>query len=182
MYPIRVPSESVLRAMAALDRQIAQDTRALGCPWCGARLHSAPWRRKPRGAPDLPDHCYVRWGLCCGTCRKRVLPPSVLFCGRYVYLKAVVLLVVAARQRVLSRPSMSRLQRLFGVSRDTIVRWLAAFLDRLPVAPAWWRVRGRLPASISDVDVPAALLDVLLEEDPDPDRVLVLACQLVPAL
>ncbi len=182
MYPVHVPSESVLRAMAALDRQIAQETRDLGCRHCGARLHSAPWRRKPRGGPDLPDHCNTRWGLCCGTCRKRTLPRSVLFCGRHVYLKAVMLLVVAARQRGLSAPSMSRLRLMFGVSRDTIVRWMAVFLDRLPGAPAWMSARGRMPPSVRDADVPSALLDLLLGDDPDADQVLVLACQLVPGL
>jgi len=182
MYPVYVPPESVFLAMRDLDKQIAHDTRLRGCPHCGGNLHSAPWQRKPRGGPDLPDDCNTRRGLCCGTCRRRTLPASVLFCGRHVYLKAVMLLVVAARQRGLSRPSMSRLHALFGVSADTIARWMAVFLDRLPVSPTWMRLRGRLSAAVRDMDVPAALLDLLLGQDRDVDHVLVRACQLMPGL
>ena len=45
------------------------------------------------------------------SCTGEVLPDSVLFCGRHVYLKAVMLLVVAARQRQLSPTSMGKLKK-----------------------------------------------------------------------
>ena len=183
MYPVLVPSLNVLVGMAAIDEQIADDTRQEGCPHCGGPLHRATWQRQPRGAgDDLPKSCTTRWGLCCAWCRKRVLPDSVLFCGRHVYLKAVMLLVVAARQRQLSPTSMGKLRALFGVSAETIRRWLDVFLERLPEASAWMRRRGRISPRVRDSEVPAALLDWLLEILGDVDKALVQAATLVPGL
>lgn len=109
-------------------------------------------------------------------CRRRTLPPSVLFAGRRVYLKAVILVVVAARQRDRAQHTISHLQRLFdNVSRETIARWMQAFLDGLPGHPDWQRLRGQLPATVRDDCVPAALLDLGSGGD-----VLIRACRLVP--
>jgi len=177
MYPVQVPPETVLRALAALDHDLALDVRRSRCPHCGGPLHWATWTRKPRGA-DVPEDLRVRRGLCCGSCRRRTLPPSVLFAGRRVYLKAVMLLVVAARQRDRARHSMARLRKLFdNVSAKTIARWMRAFLEGLPLHPDWQRLRGRLPATVRDDDVPAALLALGSGDD-----VLVAACRLVPDL
>ena len=183
MYPVIVPLGRVLRALADVDVQLAHDVQALGCPRCGGPLHQANWRRKPRGAADeLLEGCATRWGLCCGTCRRRTLPPSVVFCGRHVYIKAVMLLVVAARQRGLSSTSMAELQKLHGVSAGTIRRWIRVFLERLPKAPTWLRARGRVGAGIRDADVPAAFLDALMATKPGDAAVLVSACRALPAL
>lgn len=177
MYPIQVPPVNLLRALAALDHDLALEARAARCPHCSGPLHWATWTRKPRGA-DVPDELRVRRGLCCGRCRRRTLPPSVLFAGRRVYLKAVMLLVVAARQRDRARHSMARLRRLFdNVSVKTIARWMRAFLDGLPRHPDWRRLRGQLPATVRDDLVPSAMLDF-----GDGDEVLIRACRLVPSL
>lgn len=182
MYPLFVPVQTLFHALRDLDRQIADDVRLGRCPHCGGPLHLSTWQRKPRGGPDLPDDCATRWGLCCGSCRRRTLPRSVLFLGRHVWFKPVILLVVAARQRQLSRASVARLQQLFGVGRQTIARWLAAFLERLPRSADWQRTRGRVGGDVRDRDVPAGLLDVLLRDGADPDAALVRACGLLPAL
>lgn len=177
MYPVQVPPDTLLRALAALDIEVALDVRRARCPHCSGPLHWATWTRKPRGA-QVPEELCVRRGLCCGACRRRTLPASVLFAGRRVYLKAVVLLVVAARQLDRAKHTLARLRALFdGVSGDTIVRWMRAFLDGLPLHPDWQRLRGRLPARIRDDDVPAALLALGSSDD-----VLVRACRLVPDL
>lgn len=180
-YPVSVPDPSVLLAMAALDRQIASDAKANGCAKCGGPLHDATWPRKPRGA-ELPECCSIRLGLCCGHCRKRTLPDSTLFCGRHVYLKVVLLLVVAARQQQLSPTSLTTLRRLFGVSAHTVRRWVAVFLQRLQAAPSWQHRRGRISPAVRDADVPHALLTWLLEQGQPFDAVLVQASTLVPAL
>lgn len=182
MYPVFTPEALFLAALAALDRSIAADTREGRCrdTACGGPLDFSTWQRKPRGGPDLPDRDLTRWGLCCRVCRKRVLPPSVLFLGRHVYSKPVIILVVAARQRTLAPTTLEVLRAMFGVSRETIGRWVRVFLDRLPVAAAWQRVRGRL--RVRDQDVPALLLDLLIGQDPDRDHALLRACELVPGL
>jgi hypothetical protein len=180
-YPVSAPDPSVWLAMAALDHQIASDTKAAGCPRCGGPLHESTWTRKPRGA-DLPEHCCIRWGLCCGHCRKRTLPDSTLFCGRHVYLKAVLLLVVAARQQQLSPTSLTKLHRLFGVSAHTVRRWVAVFLQRLRAAPSWQRRRGRISPVVRDAEVPHALFVWLLDQGMTRDTALTQAATLVPAL
>lgn len=177
MYPIQVPPVNVLRVLAALDHDLACDVREASCPHCSGPLHWATWTRKPRGA-NVPEDLCVRHGLCCGHCRRRTLPPSVLFAGRRVYLKAVMLLVVAARQRDRARHTLARLRRLFdNISAKTIARWMRAFLDGLPRHPDWQRRRGQLPATIRDDHVPAALLDL-----GSGDELLISACRLVPRL
>src|SRR5690606_28530897 len=143
MYPVLPPAESLFRALAALDYDAARDARERRCE-CSGPLHWATWNRKPRGL-DLPDALCVRWGLCCGRCRRRVLAPSARFTGRRVYVKAVLLLVVAARQRGRAQHSMARLRQLFGVSATTIPRWMKAFLDGLPPHPDWQRLRAHIP-------------------------------------
>lgn len=180
-YPISVPELNVLLAMAALDQQIARDAKTGGCPHCGGRLHHSGWIRKPRGA-SLPDRCCIRWGLCCGQCRRRTLPDSTLFCGRHVYLKVVLLLVVAARQQQLSPTSMTALRKLFGVSATTIRRWVRVFLERLQASPAWQQQRGRISPEVHDAAVPHALFAWLVRQGNPPDTVLVRATTLVPAL
>lgn len=105
----------------------------------------------------------------------------MLFAGRRVYLKAVMLLVVAARQRDRLRPTMKKLRQLFGTSVDTIRRWLRAFLVDLPQAPGWLRVRGQISPTVRDSEVPGALLDLLLKTR-DATTTLTTACRLVPPL
>lgn len=183
MYPAILPLGEILATLAQLDVDLAARTRHAGCPHCGGPLHAASWQRKPRGAPDplLAAHT-TRWGLCCGACRKRTLPPSVLFCGRKVYVKAVLLLVVAARQGNLAAATLAELRKHYGVSTRTIRRWLRMFLERLPAAPDWARRRGRLSARVRDEDVPAGLLAWLVAEGHPRERALVLACDLIPPL
>lgn len=180
VYPICIPSDSLLKALADLDRRVAREIQAKPCPHCGGPLHSATWTRKPRGAA-LPEELAERWGLCCGHCRRRTLPPSVLFAGRRVYLKAVLLLVVAARQRGRERTTLRQLRTLFGASADTIRRWIRAFRERLPTHPAWRATRGQIPPTVRDSEVPGGLLDLLLQNH-DADTALSTACRQVPAL
>ena len=182
-YPVQVPAVTVFEALRDLDLHLAEEVRRLGCPHCGGPLHRSPWQRKPRGAPlSLPESCCTRRGLCCGWCRRRTLPPSTLFCGRHVYLKAVLILVVAARQGTLAAASLGRLQQLFGVDRRTIARWMKVFWARLTASAAWGRARGRLPPGVRDADVPRGLFELLFNENPDLNGTLTRICQLVPQL
>ena len=77
----------------------------------------------------MPEEYSVRFSLCCGKegCRKRVLPKSVLFDGRKVYWRAVVLVTVLLREQRDSGFTMTRLRREFGVDSKTIRRWMAEY-------------------------------------------------------
>ena len=109
-------------------------TREQACP-CGGRLHSANYRRKPRGGGDqLPEDYGYRLSFCCDRegCRKRATPPSVRFLGRKVYLFGVVVILVAAMRQGPSPQRVRELSRLFGADRRTIARWQVFWRERFP--------------------------------------------------
>lgn len=99
-----------------------------------------------------------RLGLCCRDCRRRVLPPSVLFNGRTVYWAAVQLVCVVVQQRRILGWAAGELQKMFGVSKETLKRWLGDFADRVPASPRWRRLRGRVPPAVRDDALPNQLL------------------------
>jgi hypothetical protein len=52
--------------LLAFDQDLAAETRAAGCVFCGGTLHSARYPRKPRGGPgDLGPHYATRLSFCC---------------------------------------------------------------------------------------------------------------------
>jgi len=99
----------------------------------------------------------TRHSLCCDDCRKRVLPPSVLFMGRRVYWGVVVLLVVALRQNREGSVSVRKLAAKLGVSPSTIWRWMEYFREIFPATPTW-RVRRRRLRADFDRERPMAWL------------------------
>lgn len=156
-------SGTLFHGLFAIDRELASRTRSGGCPRCGNALHAAYYERKPRGEcrGAQPPECRVRLGLCCGTCRRRVLPPSVLYLGRRVYWGSVVLLVTAAAQG-LQRCTINELCERFGVTRRTVKRWVQFFLVSFPRSDAWRRLRGHVSASVANDVLPRSFLEWLL--------------------
>jgi len=130
-------------------------------PFCGGALHSADYERKPRGGPpDLDEAFEKRFSLCCSRegCRRRVMPPSVRFWGRRVYLAPVVLLVTALRQGRNPDATLEKLKALCGVWRSTIKRWQRYFKELFPHSASWRRLSGRLMPPVAVDDLPRALL------------------------
>jgi hypothetical protein len=119
----------------------------------------------------------VRLSLCCGRegCRRRVLPPSVLFWGRRVYWAAVVLVLTALREGRVEGITAARLQARFGVSRRTLTRWRRYFRVHFPQTATWRRLVGRVgppgPAAARIAD----LLGRFIRSRGDPEQGLV-AC------
>lgn len=73
-----------------IDRDLAQQCRAAGCP-CGGTLHQANYPRKPRGCPrEARADCERRFSFCCNRCRRRITARSVRFMGRRAYRGRVV--------------------------------------------------------------------------------------------
>jgi len=71
----------------------------------------------------------------------------------------VVLLSVLARERRVEGFTARKLREMYGICRDTLLRWRAFFHTELP-ASRWWRsVRGRLGAEVRDADLPGSLFD-----------------------
>jgi len=111
--------------------------------------------------PDLDEAFEVRLSLCCGRpgCRRRVLPPSVLFWGRRVYPAPVVLLVSALRQGRGAVPTMARLKALFGMWPSTLVRWRRYFQDLFVQSLPWRRLSGQLLPPLCPQQLPAGLIE-----------------------
>jgi len=147
-------------ALLALDHELAETTRQQGCPWCGGPLHSAAYLRKPRGGPwEVAEELAVRHSFCCARdgCRRRVLPPSVRFLGRRVYLGAVVVLG-AVLQHGASAARLRRLSAVLGIDRRTLTRWRQWWLRQARSTSGQVSLRVFMPPV--DVDaVPRSLLE-----------------------
>lgn len=131
-------------------------------PFCGGALHYACYLRKPRGGPpDLPEAYALRFSLCCGQsgCRRRVLPPSVLFWGRRVYWAAVFLVLSALRQGRTRGYTVRRLHMLFGLTRPTLTRWCRYFREQFPHSRGFQSIRGRLIPPVAVKRLPGALIE-----------------------
>jgi hypothetical protein len=141
------------------DEDLAAETRAGRCPFCGGRLDVANYPRKPRGGPAGHDE---RLSFCCAEegCRRRTTPPSVRFLGRKVYLGAMVVLATAMQQG-LSPPRLLHLQELLGVSRRTLKRWRIFWAELFGKSPFWQSARGRLARPIEGDRLPLGLLEVM---------------------
>jgi hypothetical protein len=158
MYPRCASRATLHEGLRKVDEDLAARTRDKGCGFCGGPLDAAGWDRKPRGCDAVPDVVCRRHGLCCRRCRRRTLPPSAVFLGRKVYFGAVILVSITARQRRLVGSTARELRKLFGVSKDTLARWLAFFRTDFPASSAWKRLRGRVSARVRDEELPSALL------------------------
>ena len=179
MYFDSPPTATLFAALASIDLDLADLCRNQRCPFCHGPLHHAPYLRKPRGGPDdLPDRYSVRLSLCCGRdgCRRRVLPPSCLFLGRKVYWAAIVLIVVTLRQRRTEGVSARTLRLTFGVSQETLARWMTFFAQVFPRSELWRRCRGLVPSTVSNDELPASLLALFVTQYGGDEEGGLLAC------
>jgi len=144
--------------LLGVDVELAEQLRGQGCPRpeCGGRLHWANFRRKVRGLIGEGRQFDKRLGLCCGRCRRRVLPPTVRFFGRSSY--AFVAVLVATATALTS--SVVAGTMLVGAAWITIKRWLGFLQCRLATHPEWQASRGRLPAEVSFARMPLALVEL----------------------
>ena len=152
---------SLFKLLFRIDVALAAEVQAAGCPHCAGPLHQARYVRKPRGGPELPEEYCIRHGLCCGHCRRRTLPPSVLFLGRKVYWGATVVGVAALRQRDPRSWSAAKLKAVLGVWWTTVKRWLRWWREDFPSSRAWRSFRGRVGPQLRDDDLPACVLEAI---------------------
>jgi len=169
--------------LSAIDEELALGVREQGCPHagCGGALHWGCYRRKPRGeAVELPEEYALRRGLCCGRCRRRVLPPSCLFMGRRVYWGWAVMLGTAARQGGGGGEAKEVGEHL-GVSERTVRRWLRWFAELFPASPQWQRVRGMAGPQVRDEELPWSWLSWTARFSSSPLQALVRCLRLLCA-
>jgi len=144
------------------DEDLATTIRDAGCRCCGGVLHSARYRRKPRGQlPGSTQREHWRMSFCCARdlCRKRATPPSLRFLGRRVYLDTAV--VLASMMRCGATPIRIRqLEELIGVSRRTVQGWQQWWRCLLPRSAFWRGARAQLCESVVTADLPQSLWEL----------------------
>ncbi len=129
-----------IRELYQEDLEQAERVRDAGCPHCGGVLHSARYRRKPRGLEAVLPELESRESFCCAECRKRRTPESVRFLGRKVYL--AVSIAVAAIMRGHGE-AVAKICAAIGVSDDTERRWVRWLKGPVYQSP-WWKVAQAL--------------------------------------
>jgi hypothetical protein len=147
--------------LLAFDRDLANACRREGCRLCRGVLHSARYRRKPRGRLcKLGEEHDWRFSYCCARdgCRKRATPPSLRFLGRKVYLAAMVALA-AIMQHGITEPRIKELHKAARVSRRTVARWRLWWRSTFPATPFWRAARAAFKAPIDEDRLPASLLE-----------------------
>ena len=146
-----------------IDRHTAEECKKKRCPYCGGPLHYANYARKPRGElVDLPEEYRVKFSLCCGRegCRRRITPSSCRFMGRKVYWYCAILIIMTLRHNGFS---IYNLCKKFKISHKTINRWIAFYQNTFPSLPQWQRIRGLIPASVKNNELPGGLVNYFIK-------------------
>jgi hypothetical protein len=162
MYLALLRDARLYAFLLQLDQDLAEATRRSACRFCGGRLHSACYARKPRGVPDGIDPgpaFSIRFSFCCDAdgCRRRHPPPSVRFLGPKVYLRVMVVLLTAMRQGPTPR-SLRQLRDTFGADRRTLARWRHWWQAIFPVSGFWQRVKARFMPPVTEHELPRSLV------------------------
>jgi hypothetical protein len=160
MFAALLADGRLYELLQRFDEDLAAEHRACGCPCCGGVLHSARYRRKPRGFAGLAPEYGWRLSLCCARegCRKRATPASLRFLGRKVYLGAVVVLVSALRCGV-TPARMRYLEERVGVRRRTVMRWRKWWCEEFIATPFWRAACAALMPPVEHGELPASLLE-----------------------
>lgn len=161
MWQKLLHDSSFFLLLLRFDCELAEEVRAGRCPYCGSALHSAGYQRKPRGVPaGLPPDYERRESLCCSAegCRKRVLPPSLRFFGRRVYLGPVFVLVSAMIGGITEKRAAA-LRELVGASVRTLSRWRRWWRDAFAHTVLWRAARARFLPPVDQGRLPASLLE-----------------------
>ena len=132
-------------------------------------MHSAQYRRKPRGRPcRLGDEHDRRFSFCCAVdgCRSRATPPSLRFLGRKVYLAAIVVLIAILRHGA-TAARMRQLSELIGVDRRTVERWRTWWRDTFTATPFWQVGRAAFMPPVDQDRLPVSLIERFTGDDAD---------------
>jgi hypothetical protein len=155
------------------DVDLAAEARERGCE-CGGVLHTASYRRKPRGGPEtLSAEMSVRFSFCCARegCRRRVTPRSLRFLDRKVFFAAIVLLVPVMREGVTPR-RMRRLRERFQVSERTVRRWIRFWRETFASSRTWQGARRLFARPVRTEAMPASLVEAFAHIGDVDERVM----------
>ena len=97
-----------------------------------------------------------------------MLPKSVLFDGRRVYWRVVILVVVALREQRPFGFTMERLKTELGVDSKTVRRWQSWHRERLSPSGEWKALGSRLALGLIPGRQIGTLLATFIDES-DPE-------------
>ncbi|MCP4964019.1 MAG: hypothetical protein GY926_02165 [bacterium] len=181
MYQSLLQDTSFFALLLQIDEDLAAEVRAAGCP-CGGPLHSARYRRKPRGGPASLGRAYnLRASFCCAVegCRRRATPPSVRFLGRKVFFGLWVVLLPVLREGPKAQ-RLSRLEERFRVSRRTLLRWRRWWRETFPASRFWQAARGLWSQPVATEALPGSLLAAFASLESPGEQVLAVLQWLAP--
>jgi hypothetical protein len=161
LYQTLLADARLHRVLLAIDEDLAAECRTRGCGACGGALHSAWFRRKPRGGPaELGEAFDRRFSFCCAEreCRKRATPSSLRFLGRRIYL-AVVVTLVWALELGATAGRLRRLSGIPGIDRRTLARWREWWRASLPAGAFWRQASAAVIPPVAARHLPGALLE-----------------------
>lgn len=141
-----------------IDIELAAETRAAKCHYCGGTVHRADYPRKPRCCLDeFRSQFESRFSFCCYQCRKRKTSVSVRFLGRRVYLGLAVVLMSAGRRQ--STSDVAQLSETLCVPALTIQRWRQWWVEQFSLTPLWQATCARFMPSIDLNLLPNSLIE-----------------------
>jgi hypothetical protein len=82
----------------------------------------------------------------------------------------VVFLVTALRQGRTRGYTVERLKALFGVTRQTLIRWLGYFRQIFPCTQSWRCLSGKLIPPVDGQQLPASLIERFIRAGGDPEQ------------
>ena len=157
-------SASSLRSLLDFDSKTCARVRAGRCRYCGRRLDTASYVRKPRGVPQEFEKDFSRrLSLCCSAegCRKRTTPPSVCFLGRRAYIAVTFILLSMLRHGITDKREKQLRREFhaeFPADARTLSRWREWWQHILPAKPFWRGAKGLLGKAVLSADLPAGLV------------------------
>lgn len=155
MCHILLQDPTFFKLLLRIDRDLAAQAQALGCP-CGSALHKANYPRKPRACPDEVRSDYEsRFSFCCSQCRKRTTSRSVRFLGRRVYLALAVVLM----SRRTGTSAQAKLSGVLAIPARTILRWQNWWTEVFPATPLWQAGCARFMPPVPVADLPDSLIE-----------------------
>jgi hypothetical protein len=92
-----------------------------------------------------------------------VLPKSVLFDGRRVYWRIVILVVIALREQRPYGMTMDKLKAELGVDSKTVRRWQRWYRERLSPGGQWEELRWRIAAELRSAEEIGMLVGVFID-------------------
>jgi len=182
LYQTLLLDSSFFALLLRFDEDLAAQVRQAGCAACGGALHSAHYRRKPRGGPEgLGAEYRLRLSFCCAVegCRRRATPPSLRFLGRKVFFGLWVLLLPVLREGPTPQ-RLSRIEEAFAVSRRTLLRWRRWWREVVPSSRFWQARRGDWASPVPLAALPGSLLAGFSELVAVSERVLAALRWLAP--